>query len=70
MVYDSILTYTRMKLWSRASPFNETFIVQEHIAWENAIALLTKFSKAGTEVTCTKFEQVELQKMQEHIQRN
>lgn len=68
MVYDSILAYTRIKLWSRASTFKETFIVQEHTAWETAITLLTKFSKAGTQVTRTKFEQVELQKMQEHIQ--
>lgn len=59
-----------MKLWSRASTFNETFIVQKPNAWETAIALLTKFSKADTQVTCTNFEQVEPQKMQEHVQRN
>lgn len=66
MVYDSILN----ELWSRASTFNETFIVQEQTAWETAITLLTKCSKAGTQVTCMKFEQVEMQKMQEHTQRN
>lgn len=48
-----------MKLWFWVSTFNETFIVQEHTASETAGTLLIKFSKAGTQVTCTEFEQVD-----------